>query len=119
MNETIQRTRLLLLMEEERPTAAVTTGPLSDAELRMHKQIDDLTEQVAVLRQRQESSHPVTRYLCNQLVHVKRNCPVNRQREFRKCFSCGHTGHIAKDYFQGNYRGVSAQGQGSGHSSQQ
>lgn len=120
LEKTLERARLLLSLEEERPTAvaAVATGP-SDAELKLRKQVDELAEQVATLRGGKSLPRSVTCYLCNQQGHVKRNCPVQNRLQSRKCFSCGRAGHIAKNCFQENFSGVSAQGRGGGHSSRQ
>ena len=51
LEKTIERARLLLSLEEERPTAVATvSAALSEVELKLRKQVDELAEQVAALR---------------------------------------------------------------------
>eukprot|EP00731_Ephydatia_muelleri_P034967 Em0088g19a len=51
LEKTIERARLLLSLEEERPTAVATVSTaLSEVELKLRKQVDELAEQVAALR---------------------------------------------------------------------
>ena len=122
LEKTIERARLLLSLEEERPTAVATVSTaLSEVELKLRKQVDELAEQVAALRGEKSLPRSVTCYHCNQQGHVKRNCPAlkNRPLQSRKCFICGRAGHIAKNCLQENFSGVSAQGQSGGHSSRQ
>ena len=122
LEKTIERARLLLSLEEERPTAVATVSTaLSEVELKLRKQVDELAEQVAALRGEKSLPRSVTCYHCNQQGHVKRNCPAlkNRPLQSRKCFICGRAGHIAKNCLQENFSGVSAQGRSGGHSSRQ
>ena len=44
----------------------------------------------------------------NQPGHTQRNCPDRRQE--RRCFACGRPGHIARERWQGNSRGMSTKG---------
>ncbi|KAL5517593.1 hypothetical protein EMCRGX_G003174 [Ephydatia muelleri] len=112
LEKTIERARLLLSLEEERPTAVATVSTaLSEVELKLRKQVDELAEQVAALRGEKSLPRSVTCYHCNQQGHVKRNCPAlkNRPLQSRKCFICGRAGHVAKNCLQENFSGVSAQ----------
>ena len=107
LKKTIERARLLLSLEEERPTSVVTAYRLNIT--------------VAALRGKIALPRSVTCYHCNQQRHVKRNCPTmkNRPLQSRKYFICGRAGHIAKNCLQENFSAASAQGRSSGHSSRQ
>ena len=72
LEKTIERARLLLSLEEERPTAVATVSTaLSEVELKLRKQVDELAEQVAALRGEKSLPCSVTCYHCNQQGHVK------------------------------------------------
>ena len=63
LEKTIERARLLLSLEEERPTAVATVSTvLSEVELKLRKQVDELAEQVAALRGEKSLPRSVTCY---------------------------------------------------------
>lgn len=109
----------MLSLEVQHAAAATVTNKSSEVDLKLQsvsKQIETLTEQVSALVARnKKDNEEVTCFYCQQTGHVKRYCPKRRQ----KCFECGKLGHIAKHCRQGNFSGVSAQGQGSRYSGRQ
>eukprot|EP00731_Ephydatia_muelleri_P010647 Em0005g1233a len=112
-NDTVQRARLLLSIEEQHSVVAVGSSGqgVQELEQRLGAQIEALSEQVAALARPTEVKKC---FYCKEAGHLQRNCPKCRQPEQRKCYRCGKLGHLAKDceLHQENFNGVPANGRG-------
>lgn len=109
LDAVVQRTKVLMAVNEQEQTAAMTTTSATSGEVdQLKTQITQLTEQVAVLTATQKSREPKRCFYCNQLGHTQRNCPTRFTTQ--KCYICNRLGHFARDCWQGNARGMSARG---------
>lgn len=109
LEEAIERARLLLVITDQEQTAAVQVQRAEVQQLQ--DKITALTQQVAALTTRPQRPRMVRCFECNQVGHLRRNCPNNRQQwDRRRCFICDRPGHVARECRQGNDYGASGQG---------
>ena len=111
VDQVVERAKLLMVVQEQ--AAAITSEEKEVFKLRA--QVSQLTEQVAALNLQHKEGDSRCCFNYNQPGYIQRNCP-DRRRE-RRCFTCKRLGHIAKECWQGNNRGVSARGSRHPHTS--
>ena len=107
----VQRAKLLMTLEQTSEKAAsVEKVDLDSAIEQLQQQIAALTDQVAALSSMRNpaiSSESGARrcFRCRQLDNVRRNCP-----QVLRYFTCGRSGHFAKNCQSQNGRGMPRMG---------
>ena len=112
LQSAVERAKLLTLLENEQQAAAVTSpsNPANAIVEKLSEQVAALTDQVAALSALQQTrtqhefipriERPILRcYHCGKAGHIRRNCrnlPANKDRN--------------RTQYQGNFRGVPAEG---------
>ena len=93
----MQRARLLMTIEDQGETAAISTKqPSANEFLQLQQQLSDLSEQVAALSLHQPGKPQCVQrcFLCNKVGHLQYAYPTQRQRpDIRRCFICNQLGH--------------------------
>ena len=115
LDDTVERTRLLMSISPQAPVAAVESVPGEVQQLR--DQITELTEQVAALTTQRPASQrksTIRCFNCDGIGHGQRDCPSPRRRRpnVGPCNNCGRLGHLARNCRQrsGNASGTSVAG---------
>ena len=93
----MQRARLLVTIEDQGETAAMSTKqPSANEFLQLQQQLSDLSEQMASLSLHQPGKpQRVGRcFLCNKVDHLQYASPTQMHRQdIRRCFICNQLGH--------------------------
>ena len=107
-----QRARLLMTIEDQGETAAMSTKqPSANEFLQLQQQLSDLSKQVAPLSIHQPGKprHVGRCFLCNKVDHLHYACPTQmHRRDIRRCFICNQPGHGWRNCQQGNGKGAAA-----------
>ena len=90
LEQIVERAKVLMVVDSSEKVAAVQSENSEVSSLKA--QIQELTEQVAVLTTQKNSKKQLQCFHCKQAGHIQRYCP-NRVRE-RQCYVCGRLGHI-------------------------
>lgn len=118
LSETVERAKLIMVVDSHSQAAAVSTKPTSTSDIQqLQQQLTALSDQVAALsiqRPTQPQGWRVSKkrcFLCNRVGHLQHACPSQyASRDIRRCFTCNKPGHVWRNCPQGNYQGVAVKG---------
>ena len=109
LEQIVERAKVLMVVDSSEKIAAIQSENSEVSSLKA--QIQELTEQVAVLTTQKSTKKQLQCFHCKQVGHIQRYCP-NRVRE-RRCYVCGRLGHIAVNCWHlGNEKGMPPRGNG-------
>ena len=109
LEQIVERAKVLMVVDSSEKIAAIQSENSEVSSLKA--QIQELTEQVAVLTTQKSTKKQLQCFHCKQVGHIQRYCP-NRVRE-RRCYVCGRLGHIAVNcWHSGNEKGMPPRGNG-------